>query len=88
MKFEDFMKLKENWLKNVRFDWMIHGHITQHDAKQMAEESIRALGDDITLLKERPKRSFDILEVPSKTMLNYESINKDDNGNNAYLAMF
>ena len=47
------MDKKNNWMKNLKFDWLIHGHITEENAIKMVENSINCI-EGKTIMKERP----------------------------------
>jgi secreted Zn-dependent insulinase-like peptidase len=33
MSFAKFKEMKDNWLNNMRHEWLIMGHITEEDAR-------------------------------------------------------
>ena len=36
--FENFIDMKKNWLKAVKTDWQIYGHINKEDAINLVKE--------------------------------------------------
>lgn len=37
--FEKFMSFKDQFAKNLRFEWLIHGHITKEEALKMSNQT-------------------------------------------------
>jgi len=35
MDFSIFLEMKKNWLKHMRHEWLIMGHVTEEEAKAM-----------------------------------------------------
>lgn len=63
--FEKFMSFKEKFAKNLRFEWLIHGHITKEEALNMTNQT-RELMDYTPI--EQPLESKNIVELPEKTV--------------------
>ncbi len=37
MDFPTFLEMKKNWLKQMRHEWLIMGHVTEDEAKAMVQ---------------------------------------------------
>lgn len=38
LSYEDFTEMKQDWLKAVKTDWQVYGHITQDDAVELVKD--------------------------------------------------
>jgi secreted Zn-dependent insulinase-like peptidase len=78
--------MQQQWMKNLSFQWLIQGHLTESDALKMVEIAENAISS-------QPMNADDIVKrrcVKPQSMSVYEfnQINSDENVNNAIAVVF
>lgn len=85
--FETFLEMKKNWLKKMRLEWLIMGHITEPEALALVEQSE-------SLIKFKPIEKTDLymtrlVSLPERSVSEYDEVNEDpSNPNSAAVAIF
>lgn len=41
--YERFMEMKQNWMKNLVFEWLVQGHITKQDAWELVDRTCECI---------------------------------------------
>ena len=59
------MSFKDKFAQNLRFEWLIHGHLTKEEALEMSNQTFELMG--YTPI-EKPIDSPNIVELPEKTV--------------------
>ena len=87
LTFERFLDLKKTWLKNLKTEWLVMGHLTQQEALELVYESEK--GMSFTPLDENHLPICRLVKLPSRSVHEMEEINEDpSNPNSAAMAMF
>lgn len=92
LSFEKFQEMKKKWLQNVSFQWLIQGHLTEEEAKEIARSAQASLVHK-PLQKSQLKDAIKgMIKLPNKTVLDYEEMNprtEDSvNPNSAIMSYF
>lgn len=87
LDFEEFMKMKENWLKTLKFVWLISGHLNEESAKKIVDGTMSELKfEECNEALIPPQRS---LKFEPNTVCTVEQMNRNPNSKNCMgLIMF
>ncbi|CDW84143.1 insulin-degrading enzyme [Stylonychia lemnae] len=87
LDFETFVNMKNQWLRNLRIEWFVTGHITQKDAMQIVHDSEAAIKHRKITQEEIQEQR--LIKLPYNYLAEYEELNADtENPNSAALAIY
>lgn len=92
LSFEKFQEMKKKWLQNVSFQWLIQGHLTEEEAKEIARSAQASLVHKPLQMSQLKDAIKGMIKLPNKTVLDYEEMNprtEDSvNPNSAIMSYF
>lgn len=86
LSFEKFMEMKDHWLKTLKTEWLIMGHLTEEEALKIVTESQNSL--DYKPLNEDQMIASRLVQLPGRSVSEFEELNEDPkNPNSAVLCV-
>ena len=67
LTFDKFTGLKEKWLKNISFEWLIQGHLVEEKAIKIAESARNSINHRPLLASDLPAPKG-MLRIPNNTV--------------------
>ena len=87
ISYEHFIKLKNDWLSNMKIEWLIMGHLTKQEAVRIVAESEIAL--KYKRINDEHEPIIRMLQLKDNSVYDYERVNEDaSNPNSAVLTSF
>lgn len=78
--------MKENWMKNLTFDWLVQGHLTRAQAWELVDRTCEKITNYKEIVKPIVVRKY--LNLAPRSLLNTEKTNVDENVNNGFIAVW
>ena len=73
--FEDFLEFKSKFMKTMKFQWLIQGHLTQDQALELTDLARNFI--EFKDLDEDDILQFNLMvKLPDHTVFNYEKVNE------------
>lgn len=73
--FLRFLKLKEIWLKDITFEWLIQGHIKQQQAIELVEKAENAF--KYNRIEKEDFQSARLVKMRDKTCYSFSEVSID-----------
>lgn len=87
LDYKTFLEMKQQWLNNVRIEWLVAGHITDKDALQIVNDCERSFKFRKITADEIPEQR--LIKLPTNYVAEYEELNEDpENPNSAIFTLF
>ena len=79
--YEDFLSFKAKFMKTMKFQWLIQGHLDKEQALELCDIARNSVS--FKDMDEDDMLQFNLMvKLPDRTVFNYEKVNESPEGQN------